>query len=93
MYHSVLIAVNAINLAVLSLLLYVYARNYANIRSKFNLGLLLFSLLFFVENALILHLGIFQWPAIASEIIVMHMLVINIIQMLGLLVLLYVTWK
>jgi hypothetical protein len=93
MMHSILIGVNTINLVILSLLIYVYVKNYRRIKSKFNLGLLLFSSLFFIENALILHLGLFQWPALISGIVVVHLALVNAIQTLGLLSLLYITWK
>jgi hypothetical protein len=93
MIHEVLVGVNAINLVILSLLLYVYVKNYRITRSKFNLGLLMFSSLFFIENALILHLGLFQWPELISGIVAMHLAIINVIQTFGLLSLLYVTWK
>jgi hypothetical protein len=91
--HGLLIGTSAINLIVLAVLIYIYAKNFKHIRSKYNIGLTIFSVLFFIENALVLHLGLFQWPAIASDIIVFHMAVINIIQFFGLLVLLYITWK
>jgi hypothetical protein len=68
-------------------------KNYRSIKSKFNLGLILFSALFLIENLLILHLAVFQWPHIADIIIVSHMVAINFIQLLGLLSLLYITWK
>ncbi len=91
--HSLLLGVTGINLVIIALLLYVYAKNFRYIKSKYNMGLLIFSSLFFIENALIMHLGIFQWPVIASDIIVSHIVLIDIIQLFGLLVLLYVTWK
>ena len=90
---TILIIVNLANIVILLLLLYVYAKNYRNIKSKFNLGLILFSVLFLIENLLILHLGLFQWPHIADITIVSHMIAINFIQLLGLLSLLYITWK
>ena len=93
MMHEILVIVNAINLVILSLLLYVYVKNYRITRSRFNLGLLMFSVLFFIENALILHLGLFMWPELISEIVVTHLVIVNVIQTLGLLSLLYVTWK
>ena len=91
--HGFLIGISALNMIILALLLYVYIENFRHIRSKYNVGLMIFSILFFIENALILHLGLFQWPAIANDIIVFHMAVINFIQFFGLLVLLYITWK
>lgn len=93
MFHEFLALGNAVNLAIVSLLILIYYRNLRNIRSSHNVGLLLFSLMFFIENLLMLHLAIFQWPIIVSEIVVLHMFLINTIETLGLLILLVITWK
>ena len=93
MIHELLVAANAVNIVILSLLIYVYWGNYRRIRSRFNLGLLIFSCLFFIENALILHLGLFQWPVLLSEIVGLHLIIIDFIETLGLLTLLFITWK
>ena len=89
----VLISVNLVSVIILLFLLYVYVKNYRNIKSRFNLGLILFSALFLVENLLILHLALFQWPHIANSVIVAHMVAIDIIELLGLASLFYITWK
>ena len=89
----VLMAVNLASVVILLLLLNVYVKNYRSIRSRFNLGLILFCILFLAENLLILHLAIFQWPHIANNVFVTHMVAIDIIELLGLASLLYITWK
>jgi hypothetical protein len=87
------LAVNVINVAILLLLLSVYAKNYRDIRSKYNLGLMIFSVIFLVENIVIIHLGLFAWPLLLSEAVIVHMIIIDIIELVGFLMLLYITWK
>jgi hypothetical protein len=91
--HYVSLGVNLVNVIILALLTRVYVRNYRYIRSDYNLGLLIFSLLFIIENAIAAHLAIFSWPGFEADPIILHMVVINIIQLLGLLALLRITWK
>lgn len=86
-------AINALNVIMLVALLYIFSKNYRHIRSKYNLGLVLFSSLFLAENLLMLHLGVFSWPFCAADEVMLHIVVINTIQLLGLLSLLYITWK
>ncbi|MBN2330587.1 MAG: hypothetical protein JXC85_02125 [Candidatus Aenigmarchaeota archaeon] len=85
--------INAINAIILVALLYIFVKNYRNIKSNYNFGLLLFSSLFLAQNLLMLHLGIFMWPSGITEDIMLHILVVNVIQLLGLIPLLYITWK
>jgi hypothetical protein len=91
--HYLSLGVNLINVFILLLLLYVYTKNYRYIKSKYNLGLLVFSLLFLIENLIIIHLGIFSWPTTIDDIVMTHMIIIDSIELIGLLVLLYITWK
>ena len=87
------IAINAINVVILLFLLYVFTKNYRHIKSRYNIGLIIFSLIFLVENLIILHLGIFQWPDVVDSVLMLHMITIDFIELLGLLTLLYITWK
>jgi hypothetical protein len=90
--HFISIGINAINVIILAMLISVYLKNYRVLKSSHNKGLLIFSLLFLVENIIQIHLGIFNWPYQAVDII-MHIVIINVLQLLGLLTLLKVTWK
>lgn len=90
--HYLSLGINSINVIILVMLLYVFTKNYRHIKSDYNLGLLIFSSLFLIENLIAIHLGIFSWPYYAVDIIA-HIVVINFIQLLGLLSLLYITWK
>ncbi len=90
--HYLSLAVNSANVLILFMLLSVYVRNYRHIKSDYNKGLLVFTALFLSENIISIHLGIFDWPYQAIDIIT-HIVVINVIQLLGLLSLLKITWK
>lgn len=90
--HYLSLGVNLINVIILVMLLYVYTKNYRHIKSDYNMGLLVFSSLFLVENLIAVHLAIFSWPYFATDII-FHIVIINFIQLLGLLALLRITWK
>ena len=90
--HYLSLGINIVNVIILGLLLNIYMKNYRHIKSKYNLGLLIFSLLFLAENVISVHLGIFSWPYFEDEII-FHIVLINIIQLFGLATLLHITWK
>jgi hypothetical protein len=85
--------INMINIVILLFLLYVFTKNYRHIKSKYNIGLIIFSLVFLIENVIILHLGIFEWPSVIENIVLLHMITVDFIELLGLLTLLYITWK
>ncbi len=85
--------INVVNIAILLVLIYVFSKNYRHIKSGHNTGLIIFSLIFLVENVTILHLGIFEWPSIIEDVIQLHMIIIDFIEFLGLLTLLKITWK
>jgi hypothetical protein len=90
--HYLSLGINLVNVIILAMLIYVYGKNYRHIKSSHNLGLLIFSLLFLAENLIAIHLGIFSWPYFQIDIIY-HIMLINTVQLLGLFVLLKITWK
>ncbi len=78
-------------IVLLVLLLYVYGKNASQIPSKFTLGLLVFALLFLVENVA----GIWAYltmSATTGEEIAVPMLVLNAAEMGALATLVFVTW-
>ncbi len=91
--ESVSVMINAVNIVILLILLYIFSKNYQHIKSGYNTGLIIFSLIFLLENLIILHLGIFEWPSVIEDVILTHMIVIDFIEFLGLLTLLKITWK
>ena len=58
----ILTALSVLNSLVLLALLYIYARNYAHLKTKYNIGLLIFSFLFLIDNILASLMGIMAWP-------------------------------
>lgn len=89
--HYISLGITAINIIIVSLLLSIYARNYRHIRSRFNLGLIAFSLLFFIENAISMAVELLFWTVKTFDAAMFHIVLINVIELLGLLVLLYIT--
>ena len=81
-----------INIILTIILLVIYSRNYRAIGSKMVLGLLFFAAAFLAENMLnfffysdLLSKGIYSFTAFNFFV--------NLLELIGLLVLLYVTWK
>ena len=89
--HYLSLGINAANLIILAVLLSIYARNYRHIKSRFNLGLIAFSLLFFIENATSIVVELLFWTAEVFDLAMYHIVLINVIELLGLLTLLYIT--
>ena len=90
--HYLSLLINSVNVVILLLLLQIFFRNFCHIKSDYTKGLIVFCLLFLAENLISIHLGIFSWPYF-DEIIIFHIVLVNIIQLLGLLTLLKITWK
>ena len=84
--------VSILNALMLFILLYVYIRNYKAIKSKFSLGLILFGLLFLIQNLVAIY---FQTAMVDyySKEVADFALILNILEALGFAALLYVTWK
>ena len=91
--HYISLGISFINVIILLLLVAIYSKNLRHIRSKYNIGLLVFCLLFIAENLITLHLGIFSWPVVLDSLVMSHIIIINLIELIGLSVLLYITWE
>jgi predicted transporter len=80
----------AINVVLLLTLAYVWADSYLQVRSKHTLGALMFSLFLLAENVLGLYyyLTAISLPAAAMQ----AMMTLQVLEMLGLALLVYVTW-
>jgi hypothetical protein len=87
-----------LNVVFLVLLVYVWGRNYADMRSKHTLGLLLFAVFLLLENALALYYYLADptlsvWfsndvPAIAWQ----AMMALHVFELFGLAFITWVTW-
>jgi len=78
--------------AISALLLYIYAKNYRHIKGHYCIGLMIFALLFLLDNIISLHQVIFSWP-LATDGIISHILLQDVIDVVGLSALLYITLK
>ncbi len=89
---DITLALIVINIILTMVLVYVYARNYRKISSRFTLGLLFFSAAFLLENLM----NLYFYNSLVQQSIVgfttFH-LTVNFIEMIGLALLLYITWK
>ncbi|WP_254271524.1 hypothetical protein [Haloarcula marina] len=88
----------ALNMALLVVLVAVWGRNYVQIRSKHTLGLLLFGVFLFGENAFALYFYLLD-PLLADWFSTavpdpawQAMVVLHVLETVGLAVLAWVTW-
>lgn len=91
-WDNVVLGLMVVNIILTVLLIFVYYRNHKLIRSKMTLGMLFFAAAFLVENIL----SLFFYNSLLTQgifgLTTFHMAV-KFFEMIGLLVLLYVTWK
>lgn len=85
--------VSAISIIVLSGLLLVYAKNFRSIRSAFSVGLVMFAVLFLVQNiaavALYMSMSDAQYPVGVA----MPMLALNLTELCGFGILFWISWQ
>ncbi|UCD03027.1 MAG: hypothetical protein JSV63_00090 [Candidatus Aenigmatarchaeota archaeon] len=92
MFDQMVLGIIGINVILTVLLIYVYFRNHQLVKSKMTLGMLFFALAFLIENAL----SLFFYNSLLMQgitYITTFNLVVKFFEMIGLLVLLYVTWE
>jgi hypothetical protein len=89
---TVTLGIIGVNIILTMILFVIYSRNYRAIGSKMVLGLLFFAAAFLVENILnfifynsLLNQGIYGVTTFITAV--------SVLELIGLLVLLYVTWK
>ena len=88
----ILIGFNILNSLILLVLLYIYARNYSKLKTKHNIGLLIFAFLFLVDNILAAVMGLTLWPCYSDQVNGI-VLVRRISELIGFSALLYITWR
>ena len=88
------IVLSAVSVIVLSGLLLVYAKSFRSIKSTFSVGLVLFSVLFLVQNiaAMALYMSMAQSGKYGLDM-AMPMLAINASQLVGFGVLFRISWQ
>ena len=84
--------ITGINLLLLLSLLYVYVQNFMKLRSLFTAGLLIFTFLFIVQNALLFYFNMTMMNFYGESVMV-YGLILSIIQLVAFLILNIVTWK
>jgi hypothetical protein len=92
MFDQVVLAFSGINVFLTVALIYIYFRNHKLVKSKITLGMLFFAVMFLIENALSLYFYNSLLLQGITSITTFH-LVVKFFEMIGLLVLLYVTWE
>jgi hypothetical protein len=86
------LSIIGLNVILTLILLSIYYKNHRFVRSKMTLGLLFFALAFLVENIVDFY---FYNSMVIQSILgftTIHLLV-NTLEMIGIIILLYVTWK
>lgn len=87
------VSVEAANVALLSALLYVYARNHAKMKTKFTLSLLSFASLFLLERFLAIYFYTTTDMCRAVELAEHVRPVLSGIEMIGLVILILITLR
>lgn len=90
--YPISLSIYVIGTTISALLLYIYAKNYRHIKSHYNIGLMIFASLFLIDNIISLHQAIFSWP-FDDALVISHMLLQDVIDLIGLSALLFITWK
>jgi hypothetical protein len=85
-------AIRILNLLLLTYLIHFYWKSYSNIKSGFTKGLLIFSILLFLQNLSAIYFRILSGTDYGDEIS-FHNTILNLIQMGSLVALVYITRK
>ena len=89
---KVITVLTGISTLLLGCLMYIYIKNLRKIKSKFTIGLLIFALLFFVQNLVSLFYFITMMDYYSPEI-ELHVFLFTLLQVIGFAVLLKITWE
>jgi hypothetical protein len=85
-------ALTAVCILALLGLMYVYYRNLRQVKSKFTIGLMIFAALFLLQNivSLYFYFTMMEYYVPAVE---MHVFILTLLQAIGFLVMLKITWE
>ena len=73
-------------------LLYIYIKNLKNIKSKFTIGLLIFAVLFLLQNLVSLYFYFTMIEYFVPQVEV-HVFILTLLQTIAFLILLKITWE
>ena len=92
MLAEISMVLSGLNVAILSSLIYVYAKNYQKLNSRFSLGLLVFASILLIENALAFY---FNWTMMGlyAEKVAQQALILRSLETISLTILGIITWK
>jgi|SRR3972149_3637969 len=85
--------VSAVSIVVLSGLLLVYSHNFRAIKSTFSVGLVLFAVLFLVQNIAAIALYMSMATQEYGLAVAMPMLALNLAELTGFSVLFWISWQ
>ena len=77
---------------ILAALLYVYSKNLKKIKSNFTVGLLIFALLFLIQNLVSLYYYLTMMNYYTPQVEA-HVFILTLLQTIGFIVLLKITWE
>ena len=92
MLMNIATVVNGINILLVLSLLYVYLKNLVKIKSIFTIGLVIFALLFLLQNIISFYFFITMMPYFVNEV-ESYVFLFSILQTLAFIVLNWITWK
>ena len=90
MIMNITTTLTAISILALSCLIHVYIQNLKKIKSKFTIGLLVFALLFLIQNLISLYYYLTMMDYYSPEVEV-HVFILTLLQTIGFLILLKIT--
>lgn len=92
MITEIAITLSGLNVAILLSLIYVYAKNYQALNSKFSLGLLIFASILLVENILAFY---FNWTMMGlyADKVAQQGLILRALETASLVILGLITWR
>lgn len=93
LFWIVNMVISAVSIIVLAGLLLVYAHNFRTIKSSFSVGLVLFSILFLVQNIAAVALYMSMATQNYGLAVAMPMLALNIAELTGFGVLFWISWQ
>ena len=81
-----------VSVTALGMLLHIYIKNLRKIRSKFTIGLLVFALLFLLQNLVSIYYYLTMMKYYSPEVEV-HVFILTLLQTIAFLILLKITWE
>ncbi len=92
MFDQIVLGVMGVNVALTLVLMWIYFKNHKIVKSKMTMGMMFFALAFLIENVV----SFYFYNSLLMQgfnSVTTFNLVVKFLEMVGLLVLLYVTWE